>query len=125
MQRAVAPPPPNIPPPAFARWTVNDAVKAFNKFGLLFHVRQPGHSSLLSFDFIENAGLDSAVSDGFIQSFSTESSLIKAARKYIEMNESGVHTWSFVQDNLLLVLTGETPEKRARTYEKALYSLGN
>ncbi len=71
-------------------------------------------------------GLASLGSDAevVIHTFNLKNDLKDVQKYFLERNERGeFYTWSFVKDNVLLVLTGTIPEDVARQYENALYSL--
>ena len=61
---------------------------------------------------------------GSINTFEFRSDLNKLQEHFLDLNKKGdLNTWSFVKDNVLLILTGNVPEKIARQYETALLDL--
>ena len=98
-----------------------DVVHAFTEQGLVFRANEEkpltGHT--ISFDLSLGEGFH-----GRIETFREEAELKEKQALYLRLNTSGeLHTWSFVRDNVLLILPGVIPEVTARNYERALYSL--
>jgi hypothetical protein len=126
--------PPMVPPmPEFERtWSANDLIKSLEGKGL----KKQEHSSVLEgryndalintaeeavgFDLV-SFGKEAGVS---IHTFRSKKDLRKVQRYFLDLNEKGdLYTWSFVKDNIVLVLSGTIPEDIARQYERTLYSL--
>jgi hypothetical protein len=124
----VVPPPPGFP----HKWFTKEVINLFDKKGLKVSKPNPitertKNNSIINttneavkFDLI-SIGKDVGVS---IHIFETWDDLDKAQKHFLDLNEKGeLYTWSFVKDNVLLVLTGTIPEEVAREYESALYNL--
>ena len=61
---------------------------------------------------------------GYVFSFENMATLETSKKHFLKLNKNGeLHNWSFVKDNILLVLSGTIPEDKARQYEAALYDL--
>jgi len=61
---------------------------------------------------------------GCILGFNVKYDLEKVKKHYLSLNKKNkFHSWTFVKDNILLVLDGRMTEERARKFEKALYEL--
>ena len=74
----------------------------------------------VSFD-LSSLGKDAG---GSINTFKYREDLKDLQKHFLALNEKGeLHTWSFVKDNVLLILTGNVPEEIARLYETALAGL--
>ncbi len=59
-----------------------------------------------------------------IHTFTSKDDLKNLQTHFLELNEKGdLYTWSYVKDNVLLVITGTIPEEIARQYERVLYDL--
>jgi nucleoside diphosphate kinase len=61
---------------------------------------------------------------GCILVFDVKYDLEKVKKYYLDLNKKGeLYSWTFVKDNILLVLDGRVPEEIARKYERSLYEL--
>ncbi len=117
------------PPPAFAqKWYVTDVVRSFNEDGLKAEVKKDYTSEPLEVKE-GTASLTISLKDGLagtITTFNKKEDLEKIQKRFFDLNKNGeFHTWTFVKDNVLLVLTGSLPEDEARRYESSLYNLKN
>jgi len=134
-----SPPPYVVPitqPPWFPHsfphiWSVDDAVNVLNERSL--EVKEPEYISetnqfglpaetteLIRFA-IPSVGKDI---QGCILTFELKDNLNKVRNYYADLNDKGQpHTWSFMKDNILLVIDGVVPEEKARQYESALIGL--
>ncbi|RJO60159.1 hypothetical protein C4544_06075 [candidate division WS5 bacterium] len=57
-------------------------------------------------------------------SFELNDNLNKARKYYLELNKKGeLYTWSFVKDNILVILPGDIAEAKAKQYKDALKSM--
>lgn len=124
----IVPPPPGFP----HKWFAKDVVESFDKKGLkvakLKPIIEEADSNFIinmtnkavRFD-LASLGEDVRV---YIHTFETTNDLDMAQKHFLELNKKGeLYTWSFVKDNILLVLTGTVREEIARQYESALYNL--
>jgi len=134
-----APPPYVVPvtqPPWFPHsfqniWSADDVVKVLNEQSL--EVEAP--------EFItetDRFGLPATTKElikfsmpsigkgiqGCILIFELKDNLNKNKNYYSALNDKGhPHTWSFLKDNILLVIDGAVPEEKAKQYESALTGL--
>jgi len=131
-QPAFSPPAPSWFPHSFPHiWSVDDVVNVFNEQSL--EVKEPEFitetdrfglpaetKDLIKFS-IPSIGKDI---QGCILSFELKNNLNKVRKYYADLNGKGhPHTWSFMKDNILIVIDGAVPEKKARQYESALTGL--
>jgi hypothetical protein len=123
-------PPPIVPPGFPYRWETSDVVDSFKEKKLavteVSTVTKADSSlpakvkEMSKFSFT----LSGEQREGYIFSFEKKKNLLKSQKHYLELNERGeLYTWSFVKDNILLVLAGSIPEEKARLYESVLYEL--
>ncbi len=123
-----------VPPiPEFEHmWKAKDVVDSFEKNGLEVqkHISVPEEgnheTAIKKADEAVGFGLTSFGPDAevFIHTFNLKNDLKEVQKYFLERNERGeFYTWSFVKDNVLLVLTGTVPENIARQYENVLYEL--
>jgi hypothetical protein len=62
--------------------------------------------------------------EGCILSFERRDDMNKIADHYRTLNKKDkLYSWTFIKDNVLVVLKGEIPEAKARLYEDALKKL--
>ncbi len=129
-------PVPNFPPPApswfphsFPHiWSADEVVNVFSMQNL--EVKEPEIITET-----DRFGLPASVGElikfsipsigkniqGCILSFEFKDNLIKNSKYYIDLNDKGQpYTWSFLKDNILLVIDGAVPEEKAKQYESAL-----
>ena len=130
-------PPPNVhpapqPPPQqsapeayFYKWRSKDIVESFKEKGLEVEDAKPAYtmspiSPLESTLFLmpsygENIG-------GYISSYNSADDLKKMKKYYLKMNEGRESPawYVFDKDNILLLISGRVPEKKAALYEKVL-----
>lgn len=124
----IVPPPPGFP----HEWIAKDVVESFSSNGLKVEepisiLKDVNHNPAINvadeairFD-LDSFGKESAVC---IHTFKSRDDLDTLQEYFLEQNEKGeLYTWSFVKDNVLLVLTGTIPEEIARHYESVLYDL--
>ncbi len=123
---------PSPMPPGFPyKWSGKDLIKRFSESGLEIEkaesVVEANHSNLaVKANEMTRFSIPSFGEniEGFILCFQQKNDLEKAKKYYLELNEKGeLYTWSFVKDNIVLVLTGTITEEKARQYEKILYEL--
>jgi hypothetical protein len=129
-------PPAVIPkpgPPLFMqyKWSPDDVINIFNANGLEVQDIKPltteDYSSLpakakeaIKFTIPSNG----EHAEGCILSFERRDDMEKIAGHYRKLNKKDkLHSWTFTRDNVLVVLKGEIPGKRARLYEDALKKL--
>jgi len=122
---------PMMPPGFPHKWVTRDVVKSFNENGLEVEnvkpVKETENLSLpanteeaIEFS-IPSSGEDVA---GCILCFEDKDDMEKVTEHYRELNKEGeLYNWSFVKDNILLILKGSLPEEVAREYEKVLYEM--
>ena len=123
-----------VPPmPEFEhRWQTKDVIESFEEKGLAVEKQRSifdegSYNSAIEeaeeavrFD-LASYGKDIGVC---IHTFTSKDDLKHLQEYFLGLNEKGdLYTWSFVKDNVLLVLTGTIPEEVARQYEIGLYSL--
>jgi len=127
---AVAPKP---QPPLFIpyKWLPGDVINIFNANGLEVQDIKPltaeDYSSLpakakeaIKFTIPSNG----EHAEGCIFSFERRDDMEKITDHYRKLNKKEkLHSWTFTRDNVLVVLKGEIPEKKARLYEDALKKL--
>ena len=131
-QPAFSPPAPSWFPHSFPHvWSADDVVNVLNEQSL--EVKGPEvitetdrfglpakTNELIKFS-IPSMGEDI---QGCILSFELKDNLNKIRNYYSDLNDKGhPHTWSFLKDNILLVIDGAVPEDKARQYESALTGL--
>lgn len=124
-------PHPPVPRQFFNRWSITEVINSFQGNGLeianIKPVTDEDYSSLpakpeqgIKFSIL-SLGEDVA---SCILSFEIKGDIEKVKNHYLGLNKrSELHSWSFVKDNILLILDGKLPEGMARDYEKALYDL--
>ena len=123
--------PPPMPPGFPYKWVGDELVRHFSEDGLVLKkirkiskfkdIDLPSETKeILSFSTSSNEeGMD-----GYMLFFEKDKDLNNAKEHFLEMNEKGeLHTWSFVKDNVLLLLAGTIREEDARLYESSLYKL--
>ncbi|MEW6599361.1 MAG: hypothetical protein AB1499_00165 [Nitrospirota bacterium] len=125
--------PPQVPPwhpHGFPHvWTTEDVINALNERGvevnnISFEVS--GIHDNLPAKAKEIVKFSVSVEDleGTILSFEFNENLHKVRKYYLELNKKGeLYTWSFLKDNILLVLPGTIEEEKAKKYKKALNSM--
>jgi len=113
------------------KWSPNDVINIFNAKGLEVQDIKP----LTAEDYISlPAKAKEAIkftipsngehAEGCILSFERRDDMEKITGHYRKLNKKGkLHSWTFIKDNVLVVLKGEIPEKKARLYEDALKKL--
>jgi hypothetical protein len=122
---------PNTPPGFPHKWFNKDVIEILKKHKLaletvssdkeLNHGSRKSKAKEITRFFIPSLGEEVG---GYIFSFEKQDDLEQSRKHYLEQNKEGnLYTWSFVKDNILIVLTGILPESEARLYENAIYSL--
>jgi hypothetical protein len=120
------------PPPGFPQdWLIKDAVESIEEKGLIIeNVKEVTEDDYRSLPANANKGIKFTMpsfeedTEGCILSFKRKDNIEAVQNHFLELNEKGeLYTWSFVKDNLLLVLSGTLPGLKARQYEQALYDL--
>jgi len=123
-----------VPPmPEFEHtWSANDLIESLEAKGLKEEkgrsiLEERDHDALINTVeeavgfYLSSFGKDAGV---FIHIFRSREDPRKVQKHFLDLNEKGdLYTWSFVKDNIVLVLTGTIPEDIARRYERILYSL--
>jgi hypothetical protein len=131
----------NLPTPVFPKpgpplfmqykWSPNDVINIFNANGLEVQDIKPltaeDYNSLpakakeaIKFTVPSNGER----AEGCILSFERRDDMEKITDYYRTLNKKEkLHSWTFIRDNVLVVLKGEIPEKKARLYEDALKKL--
>lgn len=123
--------PPPMPPGFPYKWVGNDLILRFNESNLevehtepvaeVDHINLPTNKMEVTKFSIPSFGEDMA---GCIFSFEKKYNLEKVRKHYLKLNEMGkLYTWSFVKDNIILIMAGIIPEEKARLYENVLYDL--
>ena len=123
--------PPPMPPGFPYKWGGKDLIKRFTEDGLeiekakpvaeVDYGKLPAKVKEITKFSIPSFGEDKV---GYIFCFERRKNLGKVKNHYLELNKKGeLYTWSFVKDNVLLLLSGAIPEEKARQYESALYNL--
>lgn len=120
------------PPPGFTeKWFVKDVVGSIDEKGIKLqdvtdttdvdYRTLPGRASQgVKFSF---SSLMKEIK-GCILSFEDKDTLEKVQNYFLDLNEKGhYYSWSFVKDNIILILGGTLPEGQARAFESALYDL--
>ncbi len=129
LQPIVLPPP---RPPGFPyKWVGKDLIKRFTEDGLEIEKTKPvakgdyinlpaKAKEIVSFS-IPSLGEDMG---GYILCFEKKNNLEKVKKHYFKLNGKGeLYMWSFVKDNIILILSGAIAEEKARQYESALNDL--
>jgi hypothetical protein len=119
-------------PPGFPyKWINKDLIEQFSEDGLeiekakpvaeVDYGKIPAKVKEITKFSIPSFGEDKV---GYIFSFEKKKNLEKVKKHYLELNKKGeLYTWSFVKDNVLLLLSGTISEDKARQYESVLYDL--
>jgi hypothetical protein len=118
-------------PQFFNNWSITDVVNSFQGNGLeIGDIRQVTDVDQSFLPARVKEGIKFSIPSvgeevaGCILSFNDKYNLEKVRKHYLGLNEKGeFYTWTFVKDNILLVLDGRLPESMAREYERALYDL--
>jgi hypothetical protein len=129
-------PPMIMPPPRpnifiNYKWSPGDIVKAFNENGLEVEKTEPvnksDYSSLpakakeaikFTVPLIGEEGI------GCILSFEVKSNMEEIRKHYLDKNKKEeLYSWTFVKDNILIVLNGVISEEKARMFERVLNQL--
>lgn len=126
--------PPAIPPPTPPlhiqyKWSPNDVINLFTAKGLEAQDIKP----LAAEDYISLPAkakdarkftIPSDHAEGCILSFDRRDDMKKITDHYRSLNKKDkLYSWTYTKDNVLVVLKGEIPEKKARLYEDALRKL--
>ncbi|MBI4698478.1 MAG: hypothetical protein HY758_06085 [Nitrospirae bacterium] len=111
------------------KWSPNDVINIFNTNGLEVKDIKPltadDYSSIPAkakeaIKFI----ISSDHAEGCILSFERRYDMDKITDHYRTLNKKNkLYSWTFLKDNVLVVLKGEVPEVKARLYEDALKKL--
>jgi hypothetical protein len=121
-----------IVPPGFPhKWLYRDVVQSFIENGLAVQEVNEvtvTENKLLPAEAKEVAKFpihsSKGKAEGCVLCFDDKDDLEEVTEHYRELNESGErYNWSFVKDNVLLVITGPVSEEEARQYEKVLYEM--
>ena len=121
---------PKPSPPLFIpyKWLPNDVINIFNANGLEVQNIKPltaedyrplpaKAKEAIKFTIPSNG----EHAEGCIFSFERRDDMEKITDYYRTFNKKlKLHSWTFIRDNVLVVLKGEIPEKKARLYEDAL-----
>jgi hypothetical protein len=113
----------------FYRWESKDVVKALKDTGMEI-VDVKGGITIGATAAVESTvflipsygeGIGGAVS-----SYDSENKLNESIKYYSAMNKDpqAPAWWIFKRDNILLLISGKVPEKKAMAYEKALHGMG-
>ncbi len=124
-------PPLIIPPEFFHTWGAKDVIESFNKNKLeieaVSQVTEVEKRPLpVKTKEVKRFSVPSSGDGtwGYIFTFEKKNNLNKSQKHYLELNEKGdLYTWSFVKDNILLLVTGTIPEDIAKQYQSALNDL--
>ena len=123
--------PPPMPPGFPYKWVGNELIHRFRDDGMEIDRVKPAEESdtmklptvaneIISFS-VPSAGEDMK---GYILTFEEKEDLERVKEGYLKMNERGeLYTWSFVKDNIVLLLSGEMQEEEVRQYESSLHGL--
>ncbi|MBI4826013.1 MAG: hypothetical protein HY807_06280 [Nitrospirae bacterium] len=114
----------HIAPPGFPyEWFAKDAADSFRKNGLKVNTAsavKDEHPKAKECMKIHVTSNDKNL-EGCILTFEKKEDLEAQQKHYLALNEKGeLHNWSFVKDNVLLVLDGSVSEEEARLYESSL-----
>jgi len=123
--------PPPMPPGFPYKWVGNDLILRFNESKLevehtepvskVDHINLPTNATEVTKFSIPSFGENMG---GCIFSFEKRNDLAKVRKQYRKLNKIGkLYTWSFVKDNIILIMAGIIPEEKARLYETVLYNL--
>jgi hypothetical protein len=123
--------PPPMPPGFPYKWVGKDLILRFNESNLevehtepvseVDHINLPTNKMEVTRFSIPSFGEDMS---GCIFSFEKKYNLEKVRKQYRKLNKIGkLYTWSFVKDNIILIMAGIIPEEKARLYETVLYNL--
>ena len=123
--------PPPMPPGFPYKWVNDDLIKRLTENKLeveqtapvseVDYINLPTNATKVTKFYIPSFGEDVG---GYILSFEKKNDLEKVRKQYLKLNEMGkLYTWSFVKDNIILVMAGILPEEKARLYEHVLYDL--
>jgi hypothetical protein len=120
------------PPPGFPHeWFTNDVLESIKEKGLQIEdIEITTKEDYSSFPASANEGIKFTIplieegKEGYILSFKKKIDIEAVQEHFLKLNEKGeLYTWSFVKDNILLILSGTLQEVKARKYEQALYDL--
>ncbi len=120
--------PPPMPPGFPYKWVGDDIITRFNESKLeveqtelvseVDYINLPTNAMEVIKFSIPSFGEDV---EGYILSFEKKNDLEKVKKQYLKLNEMGkLYTWSFIKDNIILVMAGIIPEEKARLYENVL-----
>jgi hypothetical protein len=128
---ACAPPAPAIA--LDAHWRAPEVIEAFREYGLQAQVMQgatkqerDGLSGIYVVETRRFRISDKENELGMVLSFAKPDELRRMEKYYADLNRTmpQFRSWIFVQDNVLLQINHEVPEKTARAYATVLNSLG-
>ncbi len=131
MKKLPAPVTPKPSPPLIMhyKWTPGDVANTFSANGLEAQDIKP----LTTEDYTTLPAkakeairftIPSEHAEGCILSFERRDNMNKIADHYRTLNKKdNLYSWTFIKDNVLVVLKGEIPEAKARLYEDALKKL--
>jgi hypothetical protein len=118
--------------PTFAKWSVDQAVKAIQGAGLEFTDPRPmtkddyGLAPMSAKEAVHFL-VPSVCSDcgGRLYSFSSQDDLNRMKEYYDKLGQASAmfFSWVFVKDNILIQINGDMIENQARKYEAALNDL--
>lgn len=121
---------PSPVPPFPYKWRFKDVISSLNKNGIQTQEIEPVTQNNEHLPAKAKEGTKFSIPSsngevaGCILCFDDKKSLEKVTTHYRTKNEKGeLYNWSFVKDNVLLILPGSMPEETARQYEKALYEM--
>lgn len=124
-------PHPPQPPRFFHEWSISEVIGFFVNQGVeMVDLRTVIDSDYRPLPAKAKEGIKFRIPvnekplDGCILSFNVKHDLEKVRNHYLKLNKKGqLRSWTFVKDNILLVLDGRMPEKIARKYEEVLDNL--
>ncbi len=124
-------PQPVAPSIFLIKWSIDDVINSFKVRNIeIMNIKPVTESDYKPLPDRADEGVKFSVSSlgedtaGCILSFKYTHSLEKVKRYYQKLNKKReLHSWTFVKDNILLVLDGKMPEEKAREYERALNDL--
>lgn len=123
---------PVVPPSEFfKKWSITEVVNSFQRSGLeIANIKSVTEVDSSSLPARPEQGIKFSIPSvreevaGCVLSFDMEKSLEKVRKHYLSLNKKNkLYSWTFVKDNILLVLDSTLPEEKARGFEKALYEL--
>ena len=119
-------------PPGWPKmWLAREIIKSLNDNGL--NIDQTGNVSEDEIDTLPadirngvkfSIRSDEQIRSGCVLEFEKKKDFETIQGHYLELNKNNeLHTWSFVKDNILVVIEGAMPEKEIQAYKAVLMNI--